>query len=117
MIKLVIICLVQSFLSVAGSVLLSLALKSGASSTVQLVHASISPKGLAGVVLMLASFGVLTYALTEYKPSTFIPVNTAMTFIATVALSYALGHDRVSLTAIGGMVLIGSGIALVLRGQ
>lgn len=115
--KLLGICFVQSSLSVAGSVLLSLALKGSGTSAAQMLQAGYSLRGLAGIVLMLASFGVLTYALTEYKPSAFIPVNTATTFVATVVLSHALGHDRVSITAVVGMLLIASGIALVVRGQ
>lgn len=76
-----------------------------------------SSKGLAGIGLMLASFAVYTYALGQHKPSTFIPVNTATTFVATIILSYIIGHDRVTYTAAAGMILIGSGIALVLRSQ
>jgi len=117
MIKLIAVCLLQSALSVSGSILLSLVLKSGGTTTLQIFQAGYSVRGLSGIAFMLASFGVLTYALAEYKPSTFIPVNTATTFIVTVILSYVLGNDRVSVAAVLGMVLIASGIALVVRGQ
>lgn len=117
MTKLLLICVLQSSTSVAGAMLLGGAFGHSPQSIMDYLQASVTGKGLTGMVLMLLSFVVLSYALSQYKPSTFIPVNTATTFIATIALAYILGHDRVSYTAAAGMLLIGSGITLVIRAQ
>lgn len=117
MTKLLLICVLQSSTSVAGAMLLSNAFGHSPQSIMDYVRASSTGKGLAGMTLMLLSFLLLSYALSQYKPSTIIPVNTATTFIATIALTYILGHDRVSYTAAAGMLLIGSGITLVMRAQ
>lgn len=117
MTKLLAICIVQSVMSVGGSMLISLALKGGETSASHILQAGLSGKGLAGIALMVLSFMVLTYALSAYSASTFIPVNTATTFIATIVLGYVIGLESISLTAVTGMLLIGTGITLVLRGQ
>lgn len=117
MIKLITLCIVQSAMSVGGAFLINGVLHEKSASFATYMQAGLSQKGLAGIGLMLASFLVLTYALGHFKPSTLIPINTATTFIATVILGYIIGHDRVSYTAVAGMLLIGSGITLVLRAQ
>ena len=117
MTKLLAICIIQSVMSVGGSMLISLAMKGGDASATHLVQAGLSGRGLAGIALMLTSFMVLTYALSAYSPGTFIPVNTATTFVATIVLGYLIGHESISLSAVIGMILIGTGITLVLRGQ
>jgi drug/metabolite transporter (DMT)-like permease len=104
-------------MSVGGSMLISVALKGRGGAPSQLLEAGLSGKGLAGITLMLLSFIVLTYALSMYTPKTFIPVNTATSFMATILLSYLIGYEAISLTAVAGMLLIGTGITLVLRGQ
>ncbi len=117
MTNLLLICLVQSSTSVSGAMLLSGAFGQNPQSIMEYLKACLTTKGLAGIALMLLSFVVLSYALSQFKPSAFIPVNTATTFVATIALTYILGHDRVSYTAVAGMLLIGSGITLVMRAQ
>ncbi len=117
MTQLLLLCILQSTTSVAGAMLLSRAYSPTPASIMEYVQASLTSKGLAGLALMLLSFVVLSYSLSQFKPSAFIPVNTATTFVATIALTYILGHDRVSYTAVAGMLLIGSGITLVMRAQ
>ena len=115
MIRLLMLCLVQSSMSVSGAFLLNAVLSSSASGTAQMVSACMSPKGLTGILLMLLSFAAMTYTLSMYRAATFIPVNTAVTFLVTVIASYLLGADKMTISAIAGMVMITIGISLVLR--
>lgn len=114
---LVLVCIAQSLLSVGGSVLLRLAFKSSTLSFQAIVEACFSMRGAGGVVAMVLSFVLLVYGLSQYKPSVIIPVNTATSFVITIAFSYYFDDYRYTPLAIGGIMMIALGILLVSKAQ
>jgi drug/metabolite transporter (DMT)-like permease len=104
-------------MSVSGAHVLHHVLSKPSMTTAESISACVSPKGLLGVGLMLLAFIVMTYTLSSYKAATFIPVNTAITFLVTLLASYLVGTDKMTISAVAGMVMISVGISLVLRAQ
>lgn len=109
------LCLLQSSMSVSGAHVLHHLLSERSMTISEMIVACVSPKGLIGVGLMLLSFIAMTYTLSLYKAATFIPVNTAVTFLVTILAGYIVGTDKTTISAIAGMVMMTLGMWLVLR--
>ena len=114
---LLLICIIQSALSVGGSVLLRSAFQNSTLTLPSLVQSGVSLRGISGVASMMLSFGILVYGLARYKPSMIIPINTATTFLITAAFAYYFENYRYTPIALGGISLIALGILLVSKSQ
>lgn len=118
MIAVLLLCTIQSVCSVAGSMQLHSAYTVHDCNTPgDYLSATASQTGLIGLFLTTVAFLVLAYTLSIAKASTVIPVNTAITFLATILLGLVAGHERISIGIIAGMVLIASGIAIVIQSR
>lgn len=113
MTRTIILSFIQSALSVGGITLLHLVLDGRGASIPDTVHSLISARGLVGTVLLFLAFAVMSYMLTFTKASTFIPMNTATTFLVTVVMGLFTTSERPSLQLVVGMALVVSGIAVI----
>lgn len=112
MTRIVILSFVQSALSVGGIGLLHTVLE-GKQSILDTLLTLASLRGIAGSGLLLLGFVVMSHMLTMTKASVFIPLNTATTFILTVAIGLISQSERPSVALIIGMTLVLSGIAVI----
>ncbi|MBU3678681.1 MAG: hypothetical protein FGM32_03630 [Candidatus Kapabacteria bacterium] len=113
MTRIVILSFVQSALAVGGIGMLHSVLDGKPQSVIDTLQTLVCFRGIAGSGLLLLGFVVMSYMLTLTKASVFIPLNTATTFILTVAIGLISQSERLSAPLIVGMMLVLSGIALI----
>ncbi len=113
MTRIVILSFVQSALSVGGIGMLHTLLEGKQQSIFDTLLSLASLRGVAGSGLLLLGFVVMSHMLTITKASVFIPLNTATTFILTVAVGLLSQSERPSIAIIFGMTLVLSGIAVI----
>lgn len=113
MIRLVFLSFLQSALSVGGIEMLHTVLNGKQLSITDTLLALVSLRGIAGSGLLLCGFVVMSHMLTISKASVFIPLNTATTFVLTVAIGLLSQTERPSVALIVGMTLVLSGIAVI----
>ena len=112
------LCILQSSMSVLGSFILhQTTVTTQPLSVSEWLSLCATAKGLSGIVLMVLSFSVLVYTLSQHRASVVIPVNTAVSFLVTLLLGYIFNAEKMTVSAVAGMVMICSGIALVVRNQ
>lgn len=113
MIRLILLSVLQSALSVGGITVLHELLHNRALSATEMTGAFVSLRGVMGVVLLVLAFIVMSYMLTDMKVAVFVPLNTATTFMTTTVAGLLLRTEKPSLRLIAGMVLVVSGIAVI----
>lgn len=113
MIRLLIYTFVQAMLGVGGIAMLTRALHGKPMELRVMTLALFTIEGGIGALLLFASFLVMSAILSFAKMAVYIPVNTAVTFLLTVVISIALGHERISVALVLGMVLIVAGVAII----
>ena len=111
--RLVMLSVLQSGLSVGGITVLHGLLHDRGLTPPEMVGAFISIRGLLGVVLLVLAFLVMSYMLTDMKVSVFVPLNTATTFLTTTVAGLLIASERPSIRIIAGMVLVVTGIAVI----
>jgi drug/metabolite transporter (DMT)-like permease len=113
MMRLVMLSVLQSGLSVGGITVLHELLHDRSLTPAEIVGAFISMRGLLGIVLLILAFLVMSYMLTDMKVSVFVPLNTATTFLTTTVAGLLVTSERPSLRIFAGMVLVVAGIAVI----
>ncbi|MFM8771300.1 MAG: hypothetical protein ACKOE4_04670 [Candidatus Kapaibacterium sp.] len=113
MTRIVILSFLQSALSVGGIGVLHSVLDGKQQPIFDTLLSLASFRGIAGSGLLLLGFVVMSHMLTLTKASVFIPLNTATTFILTIAVGLISQSERPSVTLIIGMTLVLSGIAVI----
>lgn len=113
MTRIVILSFVQSALSVGGISILHSVLHGKQQPMIDTLLSLANLRGIAGSGLLLLAFVVVSHMLTLTKASVFIPLNTATTFILTVAIGLISQSERPSVALIVGMMLVLSGIAVI----
>lgn len=113
MMRVIILSFVQSALSVGGISILHSVLHGTGQTLMATMLSLVSLRGLAGSLMLFLGFLVMSHMLSLTKVSVFVPLNTATTFLLTVAIGIVAGSERPSLTLVVGMGLVLSGIALI----
>lgn len=113
--KLLLLVVIQSICTVGGMGLIGVAVGGKPTQPTVLFHALVSPIGLAGAVLLLASFGLTSIILSFTRLVVYVPLSTAVIFLFTLLYSVLVHGQRPSLTTTLGMFLILLGIAMVSR--
>jgi drug/metabolite transporter (DMT)-like permease len=111
--KLILLSLLQSVLTVVGMGLLTIALGGRGLSFRELFSAVGTLPGIMGLVLLFGSFVVTSIILTFARLSVYVPLSTSMVFLVTLLYAVLFQGEKVSLPITLGMVLIVMGIALV----
>lgn len=115
--KLILWTIVQALFGVSGTALLTHTLHGKGISVASLTEHAMTWQGIAGVLLMFASFLTMGYILSFAKLSAYIPVSTALTFLFTVLVTVTVMHESVTLPIVVGMILITIGIIVVSMGR
>lgn len=111
--KLVLLTLVQSALTVGGMGLIGLAVGGKPLTVSSLVSAVASWQGAGGVALLIGSFVMTTVILSFARLSVFIPLNTAMVFVLTVLFAVGVHGERPNAMMLFGLAMIVVGISVV----
>jgi len=115
--KLIIFIVLQSICTVLGMGLMHSVLDGRNASAKEMAVALWSVNGLAGIVLLLASFVLTTMALTFTRVSVFVPLSTGVVFLITLVYAAIAHGEKVSLSMTIGMALIVAGIWVVTSQQ
>jgi len=113
MIKLILLTLLQSLLTVFGMGLLNLALDGKTINVRELATALMTIQGMVGMLLLFGSFVLTSVILSFARLGVFIPLNTGLVFLATVLWGVLIQQEKISIPMMLGMVLIVMGVALV----
>ena len=111
--KLVLLTILQSVLTVGGMGLINLAVDGKPLSLKPLLSGMLSWQGGLGVLLLIGSFFTTTAVLSFARLSVFIPLNTGLVFLFTVLFAVILQDERLSVPMLFGMALIVVGIGIV----
>jgi len=111
--KLILLTLLQSGLTVGGMGLINLAVEGKPLAWKALLDAMLTWQGLLGVALLIGSFLTTTAVLSFARLAVFIPLNTGLVFLFTVLFAVLVHSERMSIPMLFGMALIVVGIGIV----
>lgn len=111
--KLILLTILQSALTVGGMGLINLAVDGKPLSIKPLMEAMLTWQGLVGVALLIGSFLTTTAVLSFARMAVFIPLNTGLVFLFTVLFAVLVQDERMSIPMMFGMALIVVGIGIV----
>jgi multidrug transporter EmrE-like cation transporter len=114
--RLLLMCALQSVLSVGGTGLLTMALHGREISPASLTASLGTWQALVGILCLFASFLVMGAIVSFAKLSVYIPLTTGLTFLCTVAFAVVVQKESVGIHTWLGMSLILAGVwAISLR--
>ena len=108
--RLLILTILQSVLTVGGMGLVNMAVDG---KQLSLLEAFATWQGVVGVLMLLGSFFATTAILSFARLAVFIPLNTGMVFLFTVVFAIVFQDERLSIPLMFGMALIVIGIGVV----
>ncbi len=111
--KLVLLTILQSALTVGGMGLINLAVDGKPLSLKPLMEAMATWQGISGVVLLIGSFLATTAVLSFARLAVFIPLSTGLVFLFTVLFAVLVQDERMNIPMLFGMALIVVGIGIV----
>ena len=111
--RLLILTILQSVLTVGGMGLVNMAVDGKQLSLKPLLEAFATWQGVVGVLMLLGSFFATTAILSFARLAVFIPLNTGMVFLFTVVFAIVFQDERLSIPLMFGMALIVIGIGVV----
>lgn len=113
MIKLIALSAAQAILAVGGIAMLTRTLHGKTLGIREIFLGLTTYEGLLGLLLLFASFIIMSVILSFAKMAIYIPISTALTFVFTVILALVLGEDKISIPLVVGMMFIVLGVGLV----
>ncbi len=114
--RLILMCALQSVLSVGGTGLLTMALHGRELTPASLTASLGTWQAIAGILCLFASFLVMGAIVSFARLSVYIPLTTGLTFLCTVAYAVVVQREHIGMPTWVGMALILAGVwAISLR--
>jgi multidrug transporter EmrE-like cation transporter len=111
--RLLLLCALQSLLSVGGTGLLTMALHGRELSPAALTASLGTWQAVAGILCLFASFLVMGAIISFARLSVYIPLTTGLTFLCTVAFAVLVQREQIGVPTWVGMALILAGVWVI----